>query len=94
VKAVQDVNGIAERRYVDDPERTGGIADADFPHARPDRVHGPPVVRIAATLQLVDLVPGLTPRHGRECAQIIKGAAPEHDGLEIGHRRRAIQDFV
>jgi len=78
---MEHVDGIGKPRRVDDPECPRDIADADFPHAGPDRVHGSPVVRIAATLHLVDLVPGLTPGRCRECAYIIEGAAPEHDGL-------------
>src|SRR4051794_29141455 len=61
-----------ELRHVQNSECSGGISDADFPHASADGIHRLPIVRLASLLHAIELIPRLAACRLRECAQILE----------------------
>src|SRR5258708_30015809 len=85
-EAMQHVNGIIELRHIQHSECSRGIANPNFPHPSANRIHGLPVVRLAPTLDLVELISCLTPGRCRKCTQIVERTASEFNGLRFDHR--------
>ena len=56
-------------------------------------VHGFPVVRFLAVLNLIELMSCLAPCRKRKGAEIIKGATPKINGLGSSHATN-IQNFI
>jgi len=79
---MQHVNRISDIRHIDDPECAIRIANAYFPNAWTDAPHRLPVIRLPATLHLVDLVSGSAPGADRKPPQIVQGATPEDGRLD------------
>jgi hypothetical protein len=59
-----------------------GIANPNFPHPSANRIHGLPVVGLAPMLDLVELMPRLTPSRLWKRTQTVECAASELDRLE------------
>jgi hypothetical protein len=72
---MQHVNGIIELRHIQHSECSCGIAYPNFPHASANRIHGLPVVGLAPVLDLIKLMPCLTPSRLWERPQIVECAA-------------------
>ena len=82
---MQYVNGIIELRHIQHSECSRGIANSNFPYPSANRIHGLPVVRLAPVLDLVKLMPCLTPSRLWKRTQIAECAASELDRLEINY---------
>jgi hypothetical protein len=78
---VKYIDGISELGNVDDPERPGCVTNPNFLRTLAHGVHGLPVVRLLAVLNLIELMTCLAPGRKRKGAKIIKGTAPELDGF-------------
>ena len=90
---MKHIDGISELGNVDDPERPGCVTNPNFLHTLAHGVHGLPVVRLLAVLNLIELMTSLAPGWKRKSAKIIKGTAPELDGFGIDYSH-TIQSFV
>jgi hypothetical protein len=77
------VNGITELRHIQHPERSRDIPNPNFPHPSADGIHGLLVVRLAPTLDLVELISRLAASRLRKRAQILQCATSELDGPGI-----------
>ena len=90
---MKHIDGISELGNLDDPERPGCVTNPNFLRTLTHGVHGLPVVRLLAVLNLIELMTCLAPGRKRKSAKIIKGTAPELDRSGIG-RAHTIQSFV
>src|SRR4051794_16592295 len=61
LETMQHVNSVIEPRHIQYSECPGGIANPNFLHPAANCIHVLPVVRLAPMLDLVELVPRLTP---------------------------------
>ena len=82
---MKHIDGISELGNLDDPERPGCVTNPNFLRTLAHGVHGLPVVRLLAILNLIALMTCLAPGRKRKGAKLIKGTAPELDRSGIGH---------
>src|SRR5437762_6414914 len=83
------MNCVLEFRYVQYSKGSGGITNSNFSHALADGIHRLPVIRLAPTLHLIELISRFTPGGLRKCAQILKCAASKLDRLRIQHQDKS-----
>jgi hypothetical protein len=81
LEAVQDVDGVADARHIDDSVGVALGPDPDLPAAWPNRGHRLPVGRVTPRLDQVELVAGALACHGREAPKVVPGASDEHHVL-------------
>lgn len=62
---MQDVNPLRKLGHIEDSMLNGGM-DAQLENTRPYRSHRLPIIRFETLLNLVQLMPGLSPRVSRE----------------------------
>jgi hypothetical protein len=60
--------------------------ESEFPAPSANGIHGLPAVRLAPTLDLIELMSRLAPGSLWECAQIVECAATELERLRIDHQ--------
>lgn len=87
LEAVQHIDGISKLGNADHSESPGSIPSPNLFHTLAHGTHGFPVVRFLTVLNLIELMAYFAPGRKRKSAKVIKGVAPELDGLGIGHAR-------
>ncbi len=90
---MKHLDGIDELGDVDNSKGTGSIPNPKLLDTLAHGIHGLPVIWFLATLYVVKLMACLSPGLDREGTKVIKGVAPELNGLGIGHAPN-IQVFV
>ncbi|ODV11470.1 MAG: hypothetical protein ABT22_09395 [Thiobacillus sp. SCN 64-317] len=90
---MKHINSISKLRHIDNPKGAGSTANPNLLHTLAYRVHGLPVIRLQAILYPIYLMSCLAPGFQWKSTQVIKGRAPELDGLGFYHEM-IIQNFV
>jgi hypothetical protein len=82
-EGMQHEDCLCKARQVDDPKRSGRIANTDFSHAWTDARHRPPVVRLVTALDAFELEAGVATGPFRKFAQAIERISEKYDRIRL-----------
>ena len=76
---MQHEHRLCKARNIDNPERSSGIANTDFSHARTNTRHRFPVIRLVTALDAFKLEAGIAARPLRKLTQAIQRISKKYD---------------